>query len=58
MKIIYYCPCIVQCIAQRFNIRLITFSMKQKVEEAPTQLDIKKIDKKIKNFLTKDNKCD
>ena len=58
MKIIYYCPNIVQCIAQKLNIRICTFSMKQKVEEAPTQLDIKKIDKQIKNYLSKNNKCD
>jgi hypothetical protein len=54
MKIVYYCPCIVKCIAQKYNIKILTLTIKQKLELAPTQIDVKKIDKKIKTFLTKD----
>jgi len=60
MKIKYFCPCLVKCIAQKLNKKIFELTMKQKDEIYPSQEDIKKFDSKInktiKNIIN--TKCD
>jgi hypothetical protein len=60
MKIKYYCPCIVKCIAEKLNLRIIQFTMSKKDEIFPSQQDVKEFDKIINDTAKKiiNTKCD
>jgi len=59
MKIKYYCPNIVRCIADKLKIRIFELNIKSG-GEGPSQEDIKKFDKIINDTAKKiiNTKCD
>jgi uncharacterized membrane protein len=60
MKINYFCPCLVKCIFEKLNKKVIELSMKKKDEIFPSQQDVKDFDKIINDTAKKiiNTKCD